>query len=158
MPDESRLGVLHRLRRLQVLSARRELQDRLGDQQDAELAASTAAARLQAEAMRAAEHLAHFSAWLPRGLAQLREREAKLGRAQDAVETASGELVAARTAENATEVLRDAARAEAAEAAARRAQAALDEVASNATRRARPASVHGRPRRDGLGAARPSRP
>lgn len=130
MAEPGALATLLRLRRLEVLTAQRELAERLEAVQMAQLAVAAAAARLDAEGMAAVPHAGDFMAWLPRGLAQLRARETELARAEAAAEGARGALLAARTAENATEALHAEARREAARAVARKDQMRLDEIAA----------------------------
>lgn len=123
------LATLLRLRRLEVLTAQRDLAARRDAVQAAQLAVAAASAALDAEGMAAAPHAGDFTAWLPRGLAQLRAREVELAGAEAAAEQARLALLAARTAENATEALLAAARLEAARLAARKDQMRLDEIA-----------------------------
>ena len=78
MAGPDTLATLNRLRRLQVLMARREMAERLGQLQSAEAASAAATARLDTEAAAAASRPTDYLAWLPRGLAQRDERAAEM--------------------------------------------------------------------------------
>ncbi|MCQ4161973.1 hypothetical protein NON00_18825 [Roseomonas sp. GC11] len=117
------LAVLQRLRGLEVALARRDL---------AERGAQAAAAAIPAEG-RAAEGVdghAAFAAWLPYGTAMRESRATEARLAAAALEAAREALVTARTAERVVELAREAKAEAARHQALRKAQAALDEIAS----------------------------
>lgn len=122
------LASLARLRRLQTGLARQRLAEQAARVGAAE--ARTAAADLALHAERGAGDVADFGAWVARGLAErdrarigLRLTEARAAEARDG-------LVAARTAERALEVLREARATALAKRLVRRADRALDDRAA----------------------------
>ncbi len=123
------LLALARLRRLETTEAKRRLGDafhRLGMAEDQ---VAEAAAALQAEM--AAALPAEYAAWLRRGLAERDRAGIAHGLARTGAATAQALLGEAWAAEQGLDSLQAARKAAASQAAERRAQAMLDEVAAN---------------------------
>jgi flagellar export protein FliJ len=123
------LAPLKRLRTLQVATARRDLADRRARAEVAAQQAEAAQATLLNELAGAPLFADSLAAWLPVARAARDRATGDAALAEQAVEVARGALAEERSRARVVELLIERRAAEARAEAARRAQAAIDEVA-----------------------------